>query len=113
MAERARRAGPKLIEGIRGLTGRHANLGPVRGRGLLLGIEIMKHAGAGLDFANRAAAGTQFRLALRDAGLIGICVHPGNVLLLAPPLIISDDEIDTMIAMIDTGLVALSRLSLS
>ena len=72
----------------------------------------MKDAPAPVDFANRPAAGTRFRLALRDAGLIGICVHPGNVLLLAPPLIISDDEIDLMIDMIDQGLGALGRLEL-
>jgi adenosylmethionine-8-amino-7-oxononanoate aminotransferase len=112
LAERAHTVGPRLIEGIRGLAARQPNLGPVRGRGLLLGLEIMKDAPAGVDFKERPAAGTRFRLALRDAGLIGICVHPGNVLLLAPPLIISEDEIDTMISMIDQGLSALSRLQL-
>jgi len=112
LADRALAAGPQLINGLRGLATRHANLGPVRGRGLLVGLEIMKDAASGVDFADRAVAGKQFRLALRDAGLIGICVHPGNVLLLAPPLIIQNDEIDRMIEMIDEGLGALSQLNL-
>lgn len=112
LAKRAEAAGPRLIDGIRALAGRQVHLGPVRGRGLLVGIEIMKEAAAGLDFQDRAAAGRHFRLALRDAGLIGICVHPGNLLLLAPPLIISDGEIDQMIGMIDQGLSALGRVPL-
>ena len=112
LAERAHALGPRLIDGIRSLAGRHRNLGPVRGRGLLIGIELMKDAAAGLDFTNCPAAGTRFRLALRDAGLIGICIHPGNVLLLAPPLVITKGEIDQMIEMLDSGLSALSKLSL-
>lgn len=112
LAERALAVGPQLVEGIRGLASHRNNLGPVRGRGLLVGIELMKDAAAGIEFANKPAAGTRFRLALRDAGLIGICIHPGNVLLLAPPLIISEAEIDRMIEMIDEGLDALSRLNL-
>ncbi len=112
LAERALDAGPRLLDRLRGLAKRHVNLGPVRGRGLLLGLEIMKDAAAGVDFADRPAAGTRFRIALRDAGLIGICVHPGNVLLLAPPLVISDEEIDQMVEMIDAGLGALSKLAL-
>jgi putrescine aminotransferase len=112
LADRAIELGPMLVERIRALAAKHVHLGPVRGRGLLVGIEIMKDAKAGVDFANRPAAGTQFRLALRDAGLIGICVHPGNVLLLAPPLIISHSEIDQMVDMIDEGLGALGRLGL-
>lgn len=113
LAARAAQVGPRLIDGIRNLAGDHPTLGPVRGKGLLLGIEIMKDAASGVDFENRGAAGVAFRLALRDAGLIGICVHPGNVMLLAPPLIITESEIDTMIEMIDSGLTAIERAGLA
>jgi 4-aminobutyrate aminotransferase-like enzyme len=44
--------------------------------------------------------------------LIAIAVHPGSVLLLAPPLIISEEEISTMIDMFDVALTALSALNL-
>lgn len=108
LVQRAATLGPRLLDGIRALGADQPNLGPVRGRGLLLGIEVMKDAERGTDFENRAEAGRSFRLALRAAGLIGICVHPGNVLLLAPPLIISEDEIDQMVAMIDSGLTAVA-----
>lgn len=113
LVERAAQFGPLLIEGIRSLSGKHQNLGPVRGKGLLVGIEIMKDAENGIDFIDRRAAGTAFRMLMRDAGLLGIAVHPGNVILLAPPLTISEEEILIMIDMIDDSLEALNRSGLS
>jgi putrescine aminotransferase len=112
LAQRAVELGPKLIDGLRRLSSRHQNLGFVRGRGLLVGVEILKDASNVTEFSDRRAAGTAFRFALRDAGLIAIAVHPGSVLLLAPPLIISEEEISTMIDMFDVALTALSALNL-
>lgn len=113
LPERAASVGPKLMDGLGALLGRHANLGHVRGRGLLIGVEILKDASSGTDYEDQRSAGTGFRLALRDAGVIAIAVHPGNVILLAPPLIISEAEIDTMVEMFDVGLTALSGLDLA
>lgn len=112
LVERAGQLGPSLIEGIRSLSPKHANLGPVRGQGLLIGIEIVKDAQNNIDYLDRRAAGTSFRYLLRDAGLIAITVHPGNVILLAPPLIITNEEIATMIEMIDSGLEELNKKNL-
>lgn len=107
LAERAGQLGPVLLDGLRELADRHPHLGGVRGRGLLAGVEIVKDRDAGADFADKAAAGTRFRHALRDEGLIAIGVHPGSVLLLAPPLVISEDEIAQLISMFDRALVRL------
>jgi adenosylmethionine-8-amino-7-oxononanoate aminotransferase len=112
LAARARVLGPQLIDGISALATRHPTLGAVRGKGLLVGIEIMKQASTGVDFVDRRSAGTAFRLALRDAGLLAIGVHPGSVMLLAPPLIISEQEVRTMIQMIDAGLEVLDHLDI-
>jgi len=112
LVESAEKKGPILIEGIRSLQAQHLTLGHVRGRGLLIGIEIMKDSQKKIEFADRRFAGTTFRYLLRDAGLLGINVHPGNVLLLAPPLVIQLEEITIMIEMIDTALRALERAKL-
>jgi putrescine aminotransferase len=109
LCDRAVASGRHLSELLTGLLDRHRSLRAVRGRGLLLGLEICPNRDSAVAFADRRAAGTRFRLALKDAGLIGICVHPGDVLLLAPPLIISDEEIETMVAMIDAGLSAIEQ----
>jgi putrescine aminotransferase len=108
LADRAARMGPLLLEGLRGLAERHPQLGHVRGRGLLAGVEIVKDRESGTDFADNAAAGVRFRLALRDEGLIAIAIHPGNVLLLAPPLVISEDEIDQLVGMFDRAFTRLA-----
>jgi 4-aminobutyrate aminotransferase-like enzyme len=41
------------------------------------------------------------RTICRDLGLITLTLHPGNVMFLAPPLVISGDEIDHMINIVD------------
>ena len=112
LALRASEIGPILLGGLSRLSEGHRNLGFVRGRGLLVGVEIVKDALTGEEFSDRRAAGTAFRLLLRDAGLIAIGVHPGSVLLLAPPLVITEDEVSMMIEMFDTALTAFARLKL-
>lgn len=113
LVQRASELGPRLISGLQGLSSRHHNLGAVRGRGLLVGVEIVKDASTGTEFEDRRTAGTVFRLALRDAGLVAIPVHPGSVILLAPPLIISEVEIKMVVDMFDEALSVFSKLDLS
>lgn len=113
LPQRAAATGALLAGGLAELTRKHRSLNFARSSALLAGLEIVKDSDAGTEFADKRAAGTVFRLALRDAGLIGIAVHPGNVLLLAPPLIISDSEIEQMIGMLDQGLTALEAADLA
>lgn len=112
LVDRAADLGPFLIEGLRDLSTKHINLGSVRGKGLLVGIEIVKDSTKNLDYIDRRSAGTVFRCILRDLGLIAINVHPGNVLLLAPPLIIDTHELTIMMEIIDKGLELLNKASL-
>lgn len=113
LPQRAAVSGVLLADGLAELTRKHRTLKHARSAALLAGLEIVKDADEGTEFADKRAAGTLFRLALRDAGLIGIAVHPGNVLLLAPPLIISDSEIEQMLGMLDRGLTALEAAELA
>jgi 4-aminobutyrate aminotransferase-like enzyme len=63
------------------LQGELTGVGDVRGRGLFLGLEL-----ADADLA------TQRQRALRDGGiLVGRGGRSGNVLILAPPLVIDED----------------------
>jgi adenosylmethionine-8-amino-7-oxononanoate aminotransferase len=71
----------------------------VRGLGLVRGIEFAYQAGADEDQIKQA--GYQMRTICRDLGLITLTLHPGNVLFLAPPLVISREEIDQMVAIVE------------
>ncbi|MFN3254506.1 MAG: aspartate aminotransferase family protein [Ilumatobacter sp.] len=86
---RAVAQGRRLVDALRSVAG----VADVRGRGLMLGVELDE----GLD-ARRAYAH------LLDAGLIVNAVKPDTIRLL-PPLTVSDDEIDEAVAMIADALL--------
>jgi acetylornithine aminotransferase len=90
---RAVQAGQRISAAVAELRVRHPLVSGVRGRGLLQALTL---------HAPRAAEVTAAAL---DAGLVVNAVA-SDVVRLAPPLIISDDEIDEMIDRLDTALNA-------
>ena len=101
--ERAAILGDRLMAGLRTLE-HHRYYWDVRGRGLLVGMEIMADPEAGRDFEDPIAAGNRLRLHCRDLGLSALILHPGNVLFLAPPLVITADEVDRIVEIVDEAL---------
>jgi putrescine---pyruvate transaminase len=83
---RAAAAGRRLRAGLDGLAG-HAGVVDVRGEGLMQAI--------GLDASVPAGA---FSEALLARGVIGRALPYANSLAFSPPLIISDDEVDELVA---------------
>jgi acetylornithine aminotransferase len=98
LVERAAAAGARVADAVADLAGRHALVTGGRGRGLLQAVTLA---------APQAAAVTSAAL---DAGLIANAVAP-DVIRLAPPLIISDDEIDRMMACLDQALSTVEATS--
>ncbi len=101
--ERAAAMGERLLDGLRSLSG-HRYFWDARGRGLLLGLEIVKDKETGEDFPNPMAAGDWLRVRCRELGLTALTLHPGNVLFLAPPFVITEAEVDRIVAIIDQAL---------
>lgn len=101
--ERAAVLGERLLDGLRSLSGRRFYW-DARGRGLLAGLEIVADQGTGEDFPDPIAAGNALRLRCRELGLAVLILHPGNVLFLAPPLVVREEEVDRMIAIVDQAL---------
>ncbi len=89
LAARAAEAGDRLARGLRALQQRHPCIGDVRGRGLLLGMEF-----AGEDPAAISDAVTDVALELGLSANIVRVGTSGGVMRIAPPLTVSDDEID-------------------
>ena len=84
---RAERAGARLAAGLAELPG----VTSVRGMGLLLAAELATH-----DARTVAAAAL-------DAGLVVNPVTP-TAIRLAPSLLVTDDELDEALAILDKGL---------
>jgi len=84
LAENAARLGPIALERIRALRSPHIK--EVRGRGLMIGIELHDNAGGARRFCER----------LKDIGVLCKETH-GTIIRIAPPLIITEAELDWML----------------
>ena len=106
--KRAEASGDRMLEGLRSLDG-HRFYWDARGRGMLLGLEIVQDHASGTDFPDPVVAGNELRARCRDLGLISLILHPGNILFLAPPLVTSDSDIDRIVAIIDQALTEMEE----
>ena len=89
LVERSARLGAHALARLRGELAKNAAVGNVRGRGLFLGIEIVKQSEPDPELA------VQTQRALRERGvLVGRGGRYGNVLILAPPLVIEEGLLD-------------------
>jgi 4-aminobutyrate aminotransferase-like enzyme len=91
---------------LRDLAERHELIGEVRGLGLMIGVELVSDR-ATKEPASKQAA--EVRRRCREAGvLIGVGGQAGNVVRFQPPLVISDEELDHAIDVIDEVLAAVA-----
>ncbi len=107
--ENAESVGHYLMERLRAI--RHPWIGEVRGKGLLIGVEMVRGESktpiADYDMARLAGA-------IREAGVIvgrNVETVPGfsNVVILSPPLILSKAEADRIAHAVQSGLTAVGH----
>jgi adenosylmethionine-8-amino-7-oxononanoate aminotransferase len=103
LVERCARQGEKLYERLAGAFGEHEHVGDIRGRGLFWAIELVR------DRASKEPFDPNLRLAGRikqEAMALGLMCYPmggtidgarGDHVLLAPPFIVTDEELDLLI----------------
>jgi 4-aminobutyrate aminotransferase len=92
LVENAARRGEELLSRLRPLQEQCPLVGEVRGRGLMIGLELVRDRTTKEPAAQEAKA---VRAALRDRGiLVGVGGVHGNVVRLQPPLSITADECD-------------------
>jgi len=100
LVERAAEVGTHALDRLRELQQRHALIGDVRGRGLLLGIELVTDR-VGKTPAPAAADRVLYRALSRG---LSFKTTMGHVLTLTPPLITTRAQIDTAIDTLDACL---------
>ena len=99
MMERVRDQGAKLRYALERSFGQHPNVGDIRGRGLFLGIEIVENRDTKAPFDPKRGIAKGLKKAAFEAGLICYPMSGtidgvnGDHILLAPPFIISDEQI--------------------
>jgi len=98
---RAGTVGARMLSRLRGLAAHHACIGDVRGRGLMIGVELVDTEAEPDDYgalpaAPRLAARVQ-QEALRRGLIIELGGRHGSVVRLLPPLTITDEQAEAVL----------------
>lgn len=105
---RARELGERLSGGLRELAGKHPVIGDIRGRGLLVGLELT----AGEDGSDVDKLGAAVTRRCTELGLhMNIVQLPGmgGTFRIAPPLTATEAEIDRGLSILDDALTDVTR----
>jgi 4-aminobutyrate aminotransferase len=85
----AAKLGDRLLGGLRDIAERHSVVGDVRGKGLMIGVELVEPGGSD---PSTAAAGIVLEETKARGLLVGKGGLHGNVVRLAPPMTLTGDE---------------------
>jgi 4-aminobutyrate aminotransferase len=102
LPERAARIGRKLYSGLERLASTHPLVGDVRGRGLVMGVELVR------DRESREPAATQAAKVVYRAYELGAVLYyvglQSNVLEITPPLIIGEKQLEEALDILDKAI---------
>lgn len=102
LAERAAELGAYAMGRLSAFGERCTTIGDVRGRGLLFGVEIVSGQP---DFKPDNALAERAYYRCLDAGL-SLKISQGNVMTLSPPLVISREELDRALTIVEQSILA-------
>jgi alanine-glyoxylate transaminase/(R)-3-amino-2-methylpropionate-pyruvate transaminase len=101
----AREVGGLILSGLRELQQRDERLGDVRGRGLLIGAEVVKD---GRSREADARAAERIQLALLERGIVvGLCGREHNVVKINPPLCVNSGDATLLLEAMQDALARL------
>jgi 2,2-dialkylglycine decarboxylase (pyruvate) len=106
LVERARTRGEYMLERLRELQAEHEHIGDVRGRGLLVGVELVE------DRDSRAPANALGAAVTNECFERGLSMNitrtggNANCFRIAPPLVVTEEEIDLAVEIMDASLRA-------
>lgn len=98
LVENAREVGAYLLDGLRAALGDHPNVGEVRGQGLLCAVEFVEDRAERRFFAPEGAVAARVNAALLRRGVIARAMPQGDIIGLAPPLVLTRDEADEIVS---------------
>ena len=104
LVENAEAMGTRLLEGLRQAVGKNRLVGEVRGRGLMVCVELVEPDGSGHPLHADKVAKLDRKAWERGA----IVYARGQVLRLAPPLCITREEVDQLVGMVAGSIESLN-----
>ena len=110
LTERSLRQGDKLSSALHECFGQHPHVGDIRGRGLFQAIELVADRKTKQPFDPSMGLAGKIKSAALEAGLICYPMpgtrdgQSGDHVLLAPPFIITDKQIEELVSKLDTSL---------
>lgn len=102
VAENSAARGTELLDGVKGLMAKHELVGDVRGKGLMVAVELVS------DRNNKTPASKDtIQKVFETAYQAGVMLRvSGPNIILSPPLVITSDDVSKIVSAIDTGLAA-------
>ena len=110
LVDRAAEKGKKLSELLESKFSQHPNVGDIRGRGLFRGIEFVENRETKKPFNSEYKFASRLKANAFEAGLICYPMSGtrdgknGDHVLLAPPFIIDDAQLDELVKKLDTAI---------
>jgi 4-aminobutyrate aminotransferase len=101
----AAKLGDRIIGGLRDVADRHDVVGDVRGKGLMIGVELVAPG----NEPSPAAAAKVSEAAKQRGLLIGKGGLYGNVLRLAPPMTLTEDEAEEALGILTESIAVVDE----
>ncbi|OWY04944.1 hypothetical protein B6V75_02050 [Thioclava sp. F1Mire-8] len=97
LVENAGKVGKYLNDQMRAAIGEHANVGDIRGEGMLCAVEFVSDRDNRTFFDASDKIGAKIAGAMVERGVIGRAMPQGDILGLAPPLCLTEAEADKIV----------------
>lgn len=110
LAEHAAVVGARILDRLRGLAGEFACVGAVRGRGLMIGMELTApDGGPGTGTVGGELAAAVQRECLRRGLIVDLSGPAGSVVRLLPPLIVTEEQTSAVLDRLADAVQAVER----
>ncbi len=114
LLQRASKMGDRLYSALRSEFANHANVGDIRGgKGLLAALEFVDDRPTQRNFASGRKVGARIQAEMMKRGVVtrtrpsmGVHPAPGDEVLFAPPLIVTEVEIDRLVSVTSEAVAA-------
>jgi len=110
LVEESRRKGERLLALLDDALGDHPRVGDIRGLGLMIGVELVADRSSKRPFPRSERITEQVVAAAKAAGLLvypsagGAEAGDGDVIMLGPPFVITDDELAELVELLRRAL---------